>query len=36
MRVKGMSVRMRSVLFLSTNFEGCLDEGRSNRFAESD
>src|ERR1700751_5758656 len=36
MRVKGIGVFVRSVLFLSANFEGSLDEGRSSRFRKAD
>src|SRR5258706_16047158 len=35
-RVKGIGVRTGCVLFLSTNFKGSVDEGRSIRFAEPD
>jgi hypothetical protein len=36
MRVKGIGVRIRSVLFLSANFEGRLDDGQPSRFGKPD
>jgi len=35
-RGKGIGVRGRTVLFLSANFKGSLDEGQANSFAKSD